>query len=81
MRSASNAKEKEQRISQTLKPRILQAIDQQKYLFENFDRIKQDTELLPELFRTEALMRTRALDAQKKAEANAQIAMDKMDQL
>ena len=55
--------EREMKLSQNLRPKLQQAIDHQKYLYENFNRIKQDTELLPMIFRAEAAVRTRALDA------------------
>ena len=55
--------EREMKLSQNLRPKLQQAIDHQKYLYENFNRIKQDTEFLPMIFRAEAAVRTRALDA------------------
>jgi len=51
------------KLSQNLRPKLQQAIDHQKYLYENFNRIKQDTELLPMIFRAEAAVRTQALNA------------------
>jgi len=55
--------EREMKLSQNLRPKLQQAIDHQKYLYENFNRIKQDTELLPMIFRAEAAVRTQALNA------------------
>ena len=54
--------EREMKLSQNLRPKLQQAIDHQKYLYENFNRIKQDTELLPMIFRAEAAVRTKALN-------------------
>lgn len=39
--------EREAKLSQTLKPRLNQAIEQQRYIADFFNQIKEDTELLP----------------------------------
>lgn len=75
------ATERENKLSQNLKPKLQQAIEHQKTLFTNFDQIKQDTQLLPMIFRAEAAMRERALEAQSNAQASAKVAVDKMEQL
>lgn len=75
------AEEREQRISQSLKPKLQQAIEHQKSLFTNYNQIKEDTELLPMIFRAEAAVRTQALEAQAKAEIDAKEAVDKMQTL
>ena len=67
------------KLSQNLRPKLQQAIDHQKYLYENFNRIKQDTELLPMIFRAEAAVRTKALNAQQQAEEAAKEALGKME--
>lgn len=73
--------EKEKKLSQQMKPKLLQAIDQYKYMYESFNQIKQDTELLPMIFKAESAFRARALEAQQKAEADSKIAVDKMSEL
>ena len=67
--------------SQILKPKLQTAIEQQKQLYENFNQIKEDTELLPMIFQAESKLRERALDDKNKAEADAKIAVDKMSEL
>ena len=67
-KAAKIATEKENKLSQNLKPKLAQAIEHQKTLFNNFDRIKQDTQLLPMIFKAEADLRKRAIEEKKEAE-------------
>lgn len=55
--------EKEKKLSQQMKPKLQQAIDQYKYMYESFNQIKKDTELLPMIFKAESAFRGRALEA------------------
>ena len=50
-------------------------------MYESFNQIKEDTELLPMIFKAESAFRTRALEAQQKAEESSKIAVEKMDTL
>jgi hypothetical protein len=62
-----------------MKPKVMQAIEHQKTLFSNFKQIKEDTELLPMIFKAERAVREKAEEAKTQAEANSKIAVDKMD--
>ena len=73
--------EREAKLSQTLKPRLNQAIEQQRYIADFFNQIKEDTELLPQIFRAEAAVREKSQRAQLQAERNAKEAMDQMGEL
>ena len=75
------ATERENKLSQNLKPKLQQAIEHQKTLFNNFDQIKQDTQLLPMIFRAEAAMRESAIKDKQDAESKSKIAVDQMNQL
>ena len=63
IRKHKTVEDREAKLSQSLKPKLQQAIDHQKYLHDNFKQIKEDTELLPMIFRAEATVRKRALAA------------------
>ena len=80
-KAAKIATEKENKLSQNLKPKLAQAIEHQKTLFNNFDQIKQDTQLLPMIFKAEADLRKRAIEEKKEAESKSKIAVDQMNQL
>jgi len=64
-----------------LKPRLQQAMEHQKVIFNDFNQIKEDTQLLPMIFRAEAAVRTKALEAQKDAENEKKDAVARMGSL
>ena len=78
---AKVAEEQQNRLVQSLKPRLQQAMEHQKVIFNDFNQIKEDTQLLPMIFRAEAAVRTKALDAQKEAENEKKEAVAKMGAL
>ena len=57
MKKNKQTEERELKLSQNLKPKLQQAIENYKYLTINFDNIKKDTELLPMIFKAEAGVR------------------------
>ena len=50
-------------------------------IFNDFNQIKEDTQLLPMIFRAEAAVRTKALEAQKEAENEKKDAVARMGSL
>ena len=58
-----------------------QAMEHQKTIFTDFNQIREDTQLLPMIFRAEAAVRKEAEKQQKLAEADAKEAREKMGSL
>ena len=56
-------------------------MEHQKVIFNDFNQIKEDTQLLPMIFRAEAAVRTKALEAQKDAENEKKEAVARMGSL
>jgi len=56
-------------------------MEHQKVIFNDFNQIKEDTQLLPMIFRAEAAVRTKALEAQKEAENEKKDAVARMGSL
>ena len=56
-------------------------MEHQKVIFNDFNQIKEDTQLLPMIFRAEAAVRTKALEAQKEAENEKKEAVARMGSL
>jgi len=80
-KKSKQAEEGMQKLSQQLKPKLQAAIEQQKFLFESYNRIREDTQLLPEIFRAEAAAHREAIKAQVQAEQDAKVAVDGMNEL
>jgi len=56
-------------------------MEHQKVIFNDFNQIREDTQLLPMIFKAEAAVRKTALEAQQKAELDSKDALDKMGTL
>ena len=76
MKKNKQIEERELKLSQNLKPRLAQAIENYRYLTVNFENIKKDTELLPMIFKAEAGVRQRATDQMIAAENEAKEARE-----
>ena len=66
------AKEKEESFNKYYEPKLRSTIEYQKTLQDGLVQIKEDTELLPKIFRAEAADRKNIKEAQLKAEKEAQ---------
>ena len=65
------AKEKEESFNKYYEPKLRSTIDYQKTLQEGLQQIKEDTQLLPGIFRAEATDRKKIKEAQLSAEKEA----------
>ena len=81
MKKNKQIEDRELKLSQNLKPRLQQAIENYRYLTVNFENIKKYTELLPMIFKAEAGVRQRATDQMIAAEQEAKEAREAKQQL